>query len=139
MKKDKKYRAILRDVAQLIVGELVSETKDTVTLSRPSLLNVQGGNGTVNLQFIPLELVSLSPPLILKALLEQENVDDTFEVSFRKDQLFQSDVKLKQNIFEGYVKSLEPSLIDVPANAGGLVAPNGAPLVNDTPKIQNLF
>jgi hypothetical protein len=139
IKNEKTYRAVLRDVAQLIVGELTNETETTITLSKPSLLHVQVGSGTVNLQFIPMELVSLSPPLLLKALVEDDQVDNLFEVTFRKDQLLQIDIPLKENIFDGYIKSLEPSLLAVPANAGGLVGPNGAPLGEDIPKLQDLF
>lgn len=138
-KTEPKYRAVLRDVAQLIVGELVSETKDIVTLSRPSLVNVAAGNGSVNLQFIPMELVSLNPPILIKALVEDDFAEDPFEVSFRKDQLLQTDVKLKDNIIEGYANSLKPSTLAVPQGAGGLVGPNGAPLTDEVPKIQNLF
>lgn len=139
-KETKTYRAILRDVAQLIVGEVVKETKTTLTLLKPSLLNVQGANGSVNLQFIPLELVSFNPPLMLKALLADDKADDPFEVTFIKDQLIQSEVALKEDIFAGYIKSLEPQpSVLAPPNAGGLVGPNGAPLADEVPKIQDLF
>lgn len=139
MEKQTQYRAVIRDIAQVIVGKLVEETKTSITLERPAMMNVQAANGSVNLQFIPMELISINPVIFIKALLEDDKAEEPFVVTFQKSSLVKDDVPLKADIFDGYAKSLEPSVLAVPENVGGLVAPDGSPLNADVPKIHDLF
>lgn len=134
---DKKYRAILREVAQVIVGEFVSEDDDVLVLKKPAIVNVQAQGQSISLQFVPLDLVSFNPPISLKVLCK-EGEDLNLEVSFRKRDMLVDDVALSDELFNGYEESLNPNQIVTPPTPGGIVGPDGAPL-DDTPKKQDLF
>lgn len=137
-----KYRALLRDVAQIVIGEVVDEDDDFVTLKNPAIVAVQGGQGgQLNIQFVPLELVSMQPPISIKVLLEpKEGEDDAFSIRFRKSELLKDDLQLTEQIYNGYDDAVNPKQVEVPPNPGGLVGPDGAPLAEDqTPVVQPLF
>lgn len=136
--KNNKYKAVLRDVAQVVVGVLVSETKTKITLDKPAIVNVNAQGQAINLQFIPMELVSLNPPISVRSLCDTDGSANSTTMTFDKSLLLMDDVSLKQDIFDGYEQSINPSSIINP-NPSGLVGLDGAPLNNETPQVQNLF
>lgn len=136
--KNNKYRAVLRDVAQVVVGVLVSETKTKITLDKPAIVNVNAQGQAINLQFIPMELVSLNPPISVRSLCDNDGESNSTTMTFDKALLLMDEVPLKQDIFDGYEQSINPSSIVNP-NPSGLVGLDGSPLNSETPQIQNLF
>lgn len=136
----KKYKAIYRDVGQVVIGEVESENKTTITLKRPAILHAQAQGEAMNLQFIPMELLSMNPPLSIRSLLKKEAADrESLSLTFCKSQLLHSDVELNDEIFEGYNQATNPSAIITPQNSGGLVDAAGAAISSEPPKVQDLF
>jgi hypothetical protein len=136
----KKYVAMLRDVAQIVIGTLVREDDDVVVLTQPAIVHVGvSQEKSMNLQFIPLELVSIQPPISLRVLLDDSQSDADIEFTFKKAELLSYDIPLNAQIFSAYEGAINPSQIITPPNPGGLVGPDGNPLNDDTPKVQKLF
>lgn len=133
-------RAILRDVSQVVVGEVVREDDKVLVLSKPVIVNFSPAqDGSVNIQFVPMELLSLNPPLSLRMFFTDENKEKFFELTFVKDQLLDIDLPLTDQVYDGYRGAMEPrSPIETP-DAGGIVGPDGAPLGSVEPKVQDLF
>jgi|TARA_R110000803_G_scaffold155276_2_gene219948 hypothetical protein len=138
MSEEIQYRAILRDVAQVVIGELVSEDEDKVVLKNPSILHVQAQGQSISLQYIPLGLVSMNPPITLKVLCK-EGADLDFGIPFSKHEVLVADVPLNDEVLNGYKEAQNPSPIATPSGAGALVGPDGSVLPTTTPKAQNLF
>ncbi len=137
---EKKYVAMLRDVAQIVIGTLVREDDDVVVLTQPAIVHVGvSQEKSMNLQFIPLELVSIQPPISLRVLLDDSQSDSELEFTFKKVELLSYNIPLNAQIFSAYEGALNPSQIITPSNPGALVGPDGNPLNDDTPKVQKLF
>lgn len=136
------YKAFLRDLAQVIIGELVEETDEVIRLKKPSLMGVTPQqNNSVSLQFIPMELANMQPPISFKLFLEKaEDMDDAV-FTFNKNQILVDNLDLKSDIYNGYAESHKPKpQIAVPENLGGLVGPDGNPIDPSAPPVaQNLF
>lgn len=135
----KQYRAVYRDVGQVVVGELVRETKATIELRKPAILHTQQNGESLNLQFIPMELLSMNPPIPIRALMKKESIpEEGLNITFSKDQLLHADLDLNQEIFDGYDQSVNPPSIITP-NSGGLVSPDGTPVSSGPPPVHDLF
>lgn len=136
---EKTYRALLRDVAQIVVGELVSETDATVTLRNSSILGITiQAETNMNLQFIPMNLVCINPAVSLTAILAPGEHDDV--ITFRKDLLLSDNVNLNKQIFDGYISSRNPApTISTPQHSGAIVGPNGQPIASTPPVVHDLF
>lgn len=134
----KKYKAIYRDVGQIVIGELVEETKAKVVLKNPALLNIVQDGQSLNVQFIPMEFIQLNPrPISIKSLLKEEAVEG-FTLTFDKNQILNADVELKDDFFNGYEQAMNPSQIVTPPS--GLVDSSGELIGNSTPpKVHELF
>lgn len=135
---EKKYRAVLRDLFQVVIGEVISETKDKLVLKRPCILGIQANGTNMNIQFVPFDLINGNPPISLKSILD--NDAEITDFVFYKSQLIHDDVPVNPQIFDGYVQSLQPKpQIITPPNAGGIVDLNGNPVSEQPPVVQNLF
>lgn len=132
---EKQYRAVLKDLAQIIIGELVEETETELILKRPSMLGVSVNQEQgMNIQFIPMDVVSINPAVSLRVLLSPDAEERNFRL--KKDNLLLDKIELNEQIFNGYRESLEPKNILTP-NPSELVGPNGEPIRE--PKVQPLF
>lgn len=138
MSEEIQYRAILRDVAQVVIGELVSEDDNKVVLRKPAIVHVQAQGQSINLQYIPLDLVCMNPPITMKVLCP-EGTDLDLDVPFSKDYILSSDLPLNDEIFNGYKSAQNPSPIVTPPDGGGIIGPDGASLSTDAPVAQQLF
>lgn len=133
---EKVYRAILRDLFQVVIGELVSETDDVLVLRRPALLGIQTNGKDMNIQFVPFDLINAQPPVSLKALLEAN--EELIDFTFNKRSIISDNVPLNSQIFNGYSESLKPKSLITPSTE--LVGLDGNPLNSDKPPVvQNLF
>lgn len=136
------YRAILRDVSQIVIGELVEDNENNVILRKPAILHVGSNNGgNMNLQFIPLELINLEPVISVRNLLAPEKQEEAVQMSFDKRGVLITDLPLNDQIFNGYAESINPNRIVTPPNPGALVGADGKPLPapDEPPKVQDLF
>lgn len=110
-------KAILRNAGELLIGEVVNECEELIEFSDLSFVVIGQGQtqNQVGLQFIPVELVSVNPPVPLKAITEnEEGVKST--VTVYRNQLLNDNVKLKAEIIENFESARNPSRIIMPKN-----------------------
>ena len=111
---DKTYRAVYRDLSQLVLGELVDETETHIVLRDAVLLAFGGGgDGQVAVQFLPVDLLSMQPPVTIRNFTE----DPHFDSRYAKCSLLNLDVEINTSILDNYEKFLNPSKIVTPTNA----------------------
>jgi hypothetical protein len=95
-----KVTGLLRDVSELIVATVVEETETMVVVKNPAFLGISGQNGQININFIPLEMLSLTPAVNIRNLLA--NAAEPLLYAFEKKALLQYDLKLAQNVVDNY-------------------------------------
>lgn len=115
---------LLRNISELIVATLVEETPTSLIVKNPAFLGISGENNKINVNFIPVEMLSLAPAVNIRNLLADPTQDLLYE--FRKDTLFQYNLVLAKNVVENYsalTRKPEPSdqhpTTSVPLSAPG--------------------
>lgn len=91
---------ILRNVGELYVATLVKEDDECIWVKNPAFLAVNGQNGQININFIPLEMLSVSPALNIRNFL----TDPTQEIlyPFYKKSVLLYNLGLAQNVVDNY-------------------------------------
>ena len=97
---EEKVIGILKNVSELIVATLVEETDTTVKVKNPAFLGISGQNNQININFIPLEMLSLQPSVNVRNLLA--NPAEELVYSFDKNSVLKSDLILAQNVIDNY-------------------------------------
>lgn len=97
---EEKVIGILKNVSELIVATLVEETDTTVKVKNPAFLGIAGQNNQININFIPLEMLSLQPSVNVRNLLA--NPTEELIYSFDKNSVLKSDLVLAQNVIDNY-------------------------------------
>lgn len=91
---------ILRNVGELYVATLIKEDDECIWVKNPAFLAVNGQNGQININFIPLEMLSVSPALNIRNFL----TDPTQEIQypFYKKSVLLYNLALTQNVVDNY-------------------------------------
>jgi len=116
-----KIIGLYKDISQFIVGILVDETDEQVTLRRALLVSVEkdkNGNGVVP-NFFPITLLTLDPPFHLMGFLKEADID--FPTTFQKKSLLNPKVlELNDQVVQIYLKNFidlnPPTLPPTPKN-----------------------
>lgn len=116
---------IVKEVGQFFIGKLVKEDDKAIVMSNVSMLAISVNGSQVNIQFIPIDLLSINPPIGVKNLVKDPTV--LYETTFRKDSLLFSKLDLSDSVIQNYNAFL--------TNATPLVtaAETGTPSVEGTP------
>lgn len=97
---EEKVIGILKDVSELIVATLIEETDTLIRVKNPAFLGINGKNGQININFIPVEMLSIDPPVNIRNLIANPTADIIF--TFAKDRVLKYDFELAQNVIENY-------------------------------------
>lgn len=97
---ENKVIGILKNISELIVASLVEETETSVVVKNPAFLGIGGQDGQVNINFIPIELLSISPPVNVRSLLATPTEDLLY--TFYKANVLKYDLELADNVVENY-------------------------------------
>lgn len=98
---------ILRNVGELYVATFVKEDDGCVWVKNPAFLAVNGQNGQININFIPLEMLSVNPALNIRNFLENPTQD--IEYPFYKNAVLLYNLKLAQNVIDNYKNLTNPN------------------------------
>lgn len=117
---EQKTIGILKDISQLVIGTLVEETDEWGVLEDARILGISSKNSQVNINFIPLDLLSLDPIIGLKNMAKDPN--ENFKFKFVKNNVLLYDVALADNVVENYRKSVGRGVTEViPPNSDNIV------------------
>lgn len=97
---NEKVIGLLKNISELIVATLVEETNSTIVVKNPAFLGISGQNGQINVNFIPVEMLSLTPAVNIRNLLA--NPTEELLYTFEKNSLLQYNLKLAANVVENY-------------------------------------
>jgi hypothetical protein len=109
---EEKIIGILKSVSELFVATLVDETETKITVKDAAFLGIGGQNGQVNINFIPIEMLSLNPPVNIRNLLADPTQDLTW--TFDKGSLLKYDLTLSDNVLTNYKQLVNKSPIITP-------------------------
>jgi hypothetical protein len=97
---EQKVIGILKSISELVVATLVEETKSTIVVKNPAFLAIGGQDGQININFIPLEMLSINPPINVRSLLANPAEDILY--TFSKSSVLKYDLELAQNVVDNY-------------------------------------
>lgn len=103
---------IFRDIGQLIVATLVERHEDRVVVKDPALIGIGGQGQQINIQFIPLGVLSPQPVVQVSNLVK--NPLDEVLYTFYKDKVLNLEVELADQVIENYKKTFNKTSIIVP-------------------------
>lgn len=114
---EEKVIGIIRNISELIVGVVVSETEDKVVLKDATFLVVANADasGKPNINFVPLEMISMQPPINVRSFVKDSS--KSLEFTFYKSALINSDVELNAEIVNHYnmlVRKIQPATNTLP-------------------------
>jgi len=109
-----KITGIVKEIGQFIVGEVVKEDDNIIVLKNPSMLGISANGAQVNIQFIPVDLLSMQPPIGIKNLIKDPNVE--FSVSFKKENLLFHGLELSDTVINNYKTFTEGNNNALPPN-----------------------
>lgn len=118
---EEKVIGILKNVSELIVATLIEETSDFVKVKNPAFLGISGQNGQINVNFIPIEMLSLQPAVNVRNLMADPTEELTY--TFNKNSVLKYDLNLAKNVVDNYV---------------ALTSGNGQASVEKTPTEDNI-
>lgn len=95
-----KVIGILKNISELIVASLVEETETSLIVKNPAFLGIGGQDGQVNINFIPIELLSISPAVNVRSLLAKPTEDILY--TFDKKSVLNHKLELAENVVENY-------------------------------------
>lgn len=95
-----KVIGLLKDISELIVATLVEETETTIVVKNPAFLGISGQNGQININFIPVEMLSLQPAVNIRNLLADPT--EALLYTFDKRSLLQYNLNLAKNVVDNY-------------------------------------
>lgn len=107
---EEKIIGILKNVSELIVATLVEEKDNIIKVKHPAFLGISGQNNQININFIPLEMLSIQPSVNVRNLLA--NPTEELIYTFDKNAMLKTDLNLAQNVIENYktLTSKSPSI-----------------------------
>lgn len=82
---NEKIVGVVKDISQFLVGTVISESEDALVLKNVALLGISGSGNQTNIQFIPLDILSLNPPFGIRNLIKNQAAD--LNVTFKKSEL----------------------------------------------------
>ena len=97
---EEKVIGILKSISELIVAVRVEEDETTIKVKNPAFLGISGQNGQININFIPVEMLSLQPSVNVRNLLA--NPAEELIYTFVKSSVLKHDLVLAQNVIENY-------------------------------------
>jgi hypothetical protein len=137
MTEEVKYSAVLRDVANLVIGIEVEDTDEYVVLEKPAHVMFapsEGGGGGIATRFIPLDLVAMQPVLLVQHIIDPDTKgEESFRVKFKKESVLKTGIQVKSDLLAGYKQSISP--IEIPDRR--IITPDEA--ANDDGKVVSLF
>ena len=98
---EQKVIGILKNISELLVAILVEETETTVKIKNPAFLGISGQNNQVNINFIPIEMLSIQPPVNIRNFLADSQQDIVY--TFEKNALLKHDFELAENVISNYL------------------------------------
>ena len=115
-----KVIGLLKNISELIVATLVEETDTLLKVKNPAFLGINGQNGQININFIPVEMLSLQPTVNLRNLLANPVEDLIF--TFEKNNLLLHSIQLAKNVVDNYLaltvaKPASPTDVKSPAES----------------------
>jgi len=121
---EEKIIGILKDISQLIIGVVVAETDETITIKDGVLMGIGGQGNQVNISLIPLDILSIQPVVPIKHpnIVKDPSKDITF--TFRKDGVLNYDIEIADSVIQNYKQVTNRSNLVLPSNPG-IVTPKG--------------
>lgn len=110
-----KIVGVVKDISQFIVGIVVAETDEVLTLRNAALLGISNQGSQINIQFIPLDLLSLQPPLGVKHLVKDPSLP--LDVELQKKSLLYSNLELNDNVIGNYKNFIGQNVPAVPQSS----------------------
>jgi hypothetical protein len=111
---EEKIIGILKDISQLIVGVVASETDETIVLRDPVLMGIAGQGNNVNISLIPLDILSLQPTVPVR----HPNIvkDPTKEIlfNFNKNAVLAHSIEMSDGVVQNYKQFTNRSTIITP-------------------------
>lgn len=104
---EEKVIGILRNISELLVATLVEETDQYVKVKNPAFLGIGGQNNQININFIPVEMLSLQPSVNVRNLLA--NPTEELIYTFYKSTVLIPVLELAQNVKDNYLSLTKPS------------------------------
>lgn len=103
---EEKIIGIVKDIGEFIVAVVVEDTEEYVVVKNPAFLGINGQDGQVNINFIPVEMLSVNPPVNIKNFVKDSTQDLTFK--FMKNNVLKCDIELSDSVVENYKKLTTP-------------------------------
>ena len=97
---EEKVVGILKNISELLVVTVVSEDEKVIVVRNPAFLGINGVNGQININFIPVEMLSLAPAVNIRNLLADPTVDILY--TLEKSTLLHYDLELSKNVVDNY-------------------------------------
>lgn len=121
---EEKIIGILKDISQLIIGAVVSETDEIIVIKDAVLLGIGGQGNNVNISLIPLDILSIQPVVPIKHpnIVKDPSKELTF--TFRKDAVLNYDIEMADSVIQNYKQVTNRSNLVLPSNPG-IVTPKG--------------
>lgn len=101
---EEKIIGILKSISELLVATLVEETDQVVRVKDVAFLGISGANGQISINFIPIEMLSLQPPVNIRNLLA--NPTQTLVYTFDKNSVLIPSLELGDNVITNYKQLL---------------------------------
>jgi hypothetical protein len=109
---EEKIIGILKNISELLVATVVSEDDTTIVVKDVAFLGIGGQNGQVNINFIPIEMLSLQPPVNIRNLLANPTQD--LHVPINKASVLFWNLELSDNVVTNYKQLTNKSPIITP-------------------------
>lgn len=129
---EEKVIGILRNISELLVATLVEENEHWIKVKNPAFLGIGGQNNQININFIPVEMLSLQPSVNVRSLL----ADPTEELiyTFYKSTVLIPVLELAQNVKDNYLSLTKP-----PTTQGATAGADAAAVPSAEDNIVKLF
>jgi hypothetical protein len=110
---EEKIVGILKNISELLVVTVVSEDEKVIVVKNPAFLGINGVNGQININFIPVEMLSLAPAINIRNLLADPTVEILY--TFEKSALLHYNLELSKNVVDNYKAINNKSQAPAPA------------------------
>jgi len=90
----------MRDIGQLIFSIVVEEDEETITVSSSALVGVSNLNGQINIQFIPIDIISMTPTVGVRNFVI--NPEQELKTKLRKDTLLFYNLEIQDQFQQNY-------------------------------------
>ena len=97
---ENKVVGILKDISELVVGNLVEETSEYVRLNKPVLVGLKKAANGANVEPLPLSLLSIDPPFHVMNFLK--NPLQEFEITLYKNRCLTGVLEMSEQLVGFY-------------------------------------